>query len=90
MFRTILKSLTILLPWVLVGIVSLSPISITNLGIAWLIISPFWAAFVAVLFFWEGRSIAVIDTARDVISTVQDNKHHAINAFNFVKSKVKK
>lgn len=89
MFRTILKGVTILLPWILVGIVSLSPINITALGIAWLIISPIWAAFVAFLFYWDGRAIAVIDTARDVLSTVNDNKHHAINAFNFVKSKVK-
>lgn len=91
MFRTILKFFTFGMPWaLLLGMYSYSPEHITSLGVAWLVVSPCWAMFIAFWFFWDGRAIAVIDTARDVISTVQDNKHHAVNAFNFVKSKVQK
>lgn len=89
-FRKILKGVLIFLPWLMLLCILPFKDFIPSFGIGWLVISPFWAMLVAFLFYWEGKAIAVIDTARDVLSTVQDNKHHAVNAFNFVKSKVNK
>ncbi len=87
-----LKILLIFCPWIIFLILSFvikeNQMSVALIG--WMFISPIWAGCIGVLFYWEGKAIAVIDTAKNVLSTVQDNKHHAVNAFNFVKSKMNK
>lgn len=84
--------LLIFSPWIIFLILSfiITEHPTTYALCGWMFISPIWAGCIGVFFYWEGKAIAVIDTANNVISTVQDNKHHAVNAFNFVKSKMNK
>lgn len=64
--------------------------ALSTFGFALLIFSPLWTIFIGWMFYWWGKSIEVIDTAKTVVSLANDNKHHAVNAFNFLKRKVTK
>lgn len=61
---------------------------LAQFGFVLLVFSPIWTIFVGWMFFWMGKSIEAIETAKTVVATVKDNKHHAVNAFNFIKKKV--
>ena len=60
------------------------------IGPIWIFVSPLWGIAIAWVFFWKGRTIEVLETAKFAFVTAKDNKHHAINAFNFIKRKVKR
>lgn len=64
--------------------------ALSHFGFILLVASPIWTIFVGWTFFWWGKSIEVLDTAKTVVSLANDNKHHAISALNFIKNRVKK
>ena len=84
----IFKILFLLLPWIGTAIFYMLGGTPEYIAYSWIGVSPIWGAMIAFFFFWEGRAIEVVETAKFAVNTVNENKHHAINAFNFLKRKV--
>ncbi len=91
----LLQVFLFLTPWLLFLLTSAitgTPLieHVESMGIVWVIVSPLWGVWIAFLFYWKGKTIEVLETAKFAVNTVQENKHHAVSAFNFIKRKVKR
>ena len=64
--------------------------AIKTFSLWWVFISPFWAFVMLYATFWAGRTIEILDTAKSTISFARDNKHHAVNLFQFFSKKVRR
>lgn len=66
---------------------------INEYGKFWVFVSPIWAAIIGVVAYFHGKTIEVVETAKFAVTTVQDNKHHVVNAAkgfsNFIKQRAK-
>lgn len=91
----LLQALLILTPWLFFVLISLILDTSINehaqaISMAWVVISPFWGVAIAFVFYWKGKTIEALETAKFAVETIKDNKHHAVSAFNFIKRKVKR